>query len=699
MAIAKVRIDGKVGRFRVPEGTTPEEAQELARQQLAQQGADSERAPEDTPSARQSLRPKGRGATSAAIGEPVLTFLTGAAAEPISGLAGIGAALIPGGKSGGEMVEDTRETFTYQPRTQPGQDVMQSGPMQAVGRAVQAVERGAGDIGYEMGGPVGGAVGSAVPAAILEIIGLKGARSAKRAALREQLKDTPEAFTPEGDLKPEVRAVLQEQKLDVGSEDIGPRAQPRGEGVDIRQAERAARFEEFGAKPTKGDLTQDFETQKAEQFLLEATEDSAGRQMRMAELEKSQAIKDSVSRTVDELGVPEDTARAVKEALSTRKGMLKSQRRAAYEKLSEASKSSDIPVISNNMLEGLPDKGEIRTLASLNPGPFKSLSELLVEFGIDSDPRVAKQLERQGVEITPLSVSNFESFRKRLNSISRADQTGQMEVLVSPIRRNLDDEIETMTKTLEQSGGPEVSTLAKDARYSHQALKTEFDEKALTNELISPKRRGSNIPKIEDSKVYQKLASKGTAAEQVDRLVSSLEQAEGGKRALGNLQASMMLDLIDSAFNASTRKVGGTRTFGGAALQKRFKDLESKIDIVFRNNPGALRRIKRMNELAADLTPPSGAVPKGSAGFLQDVFNGLGLYSLSAKIPGAGLLVQYISELGEKSRNAKTLNRALNAKPELKRTASLIQSDYPSLAAALGIGEALSEPQRQEEQQ
>ena len=55
-------------------------------------------------------------------------------------------------------------------------------------------------------------------------------------------------------------------------------------------------------------------------------------------------------------------------------------------------------------------------------------------------------------------------------------------------------------------------------------------------------------------------------------------------------------------------------------------------------------------------------------------------------VPGGGVLIEGLSSLGEKAKNRKVLDKALNSKPEMKAAATVLATDYPGLAAALGIG-------------
>ena len=115
-----------------------------------------------------------QGGALSAIAEPAATLVTGALAEPIAGLAGIGA-LLPGGRTPTEAIEATREALTFQPRTEAGKAGLQAvgEVLQPVGEAIQATEKVLGDVGFEIAGPVGGAIGATIPTAILTAFGIR----------------------------------------------------------------------------------------------------------------------------------------------------------------------------------------------------------------------------------------------------------------------------------------------------------------------------------------------------------------------------------------------------------------------------------------------------------------------------------------------------------------------------------------------
>lgn len=86
------------------------------------------------------------------------------------------------------------------------------------------------------------------------------------------------------------------------------------------------------------------------------------------------------------------------------------------------------------------------------------------------------------------------------------------------------------------------------------------------------------MPSIEESQVYSKLVAKSTPIEQFDKVIKSLDRAGGrGRFAKNSMKAEFILDLMDSGYGASSRKIQGERTFGANAFVKRYDQLEPKL--------------------------------------------------------------------------------------------------------------------------
>lgn len=167
----------------------------------------------------------GKGAQDLAAGaiglsESILQLGSGVIAEPIAGLMGIGAQVVPGGKTGGQMVNDVRETMTYRPRTQAGQQMIPSMMEDAVSIIPESIKGVAGQAASEYSdlknwtaenyGPAAAAALETLPTALLEAIpaGLAIRQTRKVSA------PAPQQFaqTPQGQAAPVEVPIAQQQQ-------------------------------------------------------------------------------------------------------------------------------------------------------------------------------------------------------------------------------------------------------------------------------------------------------------------------------------------------------------------------------------------------------------------------------------------------------------------------------------------------------
>ena len=119
--------------------------------------------------------------------EAALTIGSSLIADPVAGLAGIAQSLNPFADegSGADAVEATRDTLTYQPRGEAGQEYLQNigEVMQPAAEVFQQGEQFLGDQVYsKTGSPELAAIAYSLPTAVLEAIGIKGTGAAKRTA-------------------------------------------------------------------------------------------------------------------------------------------------------------------------------------------------------------------------------------------------------------------------------------------------------------------------------------------------------------------------------------------------------------------------------------------------------------------------------------------------------------------------------------
>lgn len=580
--------------------------------------------------------------------ENLASIATSAILEPIAGWAGIASSLFgdsDGGKSAADAVKSVQGA-AYKPKTEAGAEIQQGlgEALKPVGEAIGGAEDFLGKGTLELTGSPALAAGAAtIPTAALEALGLGTARKVKQAVPEQILTD------------------------------------------------KQGRFEDTGVSRTLGEETADtaqgFEQLKLENQLAEQSSE-AGEMMRNQKLKQSNEVKSYLEGVTDaESGSVGDT---VKKALELRKNSAKYKRKQAYDKLAEVTKDMDVALGSESITSKMPEAGDLRDFAASKPEQFKAISGLLSEFGLDASEASIARMKRGDIEITPLSVANAERFRKRLNNIEAADQTGSTSRITGPLKDALDAEFDLASRALEVNGSPSVSKAAKEARQSHIALKTEFDEKGIIDQLTRTKGRQSSIQNVESSNVYSKVISPSTSIEQVNKLVKSLGRAGSkGKAAINTMRAEVMLDLIDSGFNAASRKIKGQRTFGANAFGKRFDKLEPKLKAIL--SPKEFSKLTHMRKNAEDLIPPSGAVPKGSAGFFIDSLEKMGVWSLVNSVPTIGpIITSEFKRLGRQAGDAKFVDKAIKNE-RAKESLTMLQSNYPSLAAALGVGQLKSD--------
>ena len=124
--------------------------------------------------------------------ENVASFVSGAVAEPIAGIAGIAQAINPFAEqgAGARAVEATREALTFDVDSEAGQDQAQAiGEVLApVGKALSKAEKFLGNETLELtGSPALAAIAHTLPTATLELLGVKGSKKLTKA------KDTTRA--------------------------------------------------------------------------------------------------------------------------------------------------------------------------------------------------------------------------------------------------------------------------------------------------------------------------------------------------------------------------------------------------------------------------------------------------------------------------------------------------------------------------
>ena len=212
--------DGTILEF--PDGTSPQVIQNAVRQIIGV----SEGPPVVT---GEEVIPQRFGQETPTGGDPNLvtdiagglqaaaSIASAAVAEPIAGLTGIAAAALPGGRTGAEQVEATREALTLRPQSREAQEALQAvgEVIEPVAEAFTAAERFLGDKTFELTeSPALAAAARSIPTAISEVLGFSFARAGVRGARQARegriTREISEAVPTPDELKAASRDVFNE---------------------------------------------------------------------------------------------------------------------------------------------------------------------------------------------------------------------------------------------------------------------------------------------------------------------------------------------------------------------------------------------------------------------------------------------------------------------------------------------------------
>lgn len=551
-----------------------------------------------------------------------------------------------------------------------------------------AIAKGKGGSTNEIisGAGVGGAIGG-VSEIMFPIIGRIGRKIFDKLGRRP----SGNLLTPDGVPTPEFIRALDEAGTsfdDVTGEAFDFVASQRP-GTNPEEVARLARFKSQDIPATLGDISQDFKQQASESRLSSSAVSEAGEPLRQLRLEQSEAFKTQVSDMVDSMGVPDEAGESIKAALQGRKKLLRSEKNALYGQIAEANpEAANIPVMTESIENAIPDKQQLRRLSRLEGSQINAAKELLVEFGIDKSEDAAAAFVKEGGEITPLSMGNFEDFRAAINQIERADRTGAVSVLTGPIKNALDGELDIISDALEQSGdvGSNLVEIAKQARSKVKTIKTEFSPQSITGRLIDVKKDGVS-PVIEASKVTKNLLQPSVPIENLQRTIESLvKSGPAGQKALKDMQASVVMNALEAALKSPSRKTSGIETIGGNQFAKSLSNFgDDKLELLFKNDKTALNRLRNLKQTALDINPAGDAVPKGSAPVILDMMRRAG------RMPGLAAVVDAVEFVVKAGADDRAVRRAMNAKPEFKQALTALEKDFPTIAASIGIAVAAEE--------
>lgn len=548
-----------------------------------------------------------------------------------------------------------------------------------------AIVRGeGGDFNETLLGAGAGGTIAGIAEAVFPVLGRLGRKIIQRTG---RSIDGP-LLTKSGSPTPEFQRALKETgtSFDDLTQDAIDFVAAQRSGAPPEEVSRLARFKSLDMPATRGDVSQEFADQAIEQRLLSQAAAESGEPLRQLKLKQSETLKTRINELVDALGVSSEAGDTLKTALEGRKKLLRTEKNDLYRQVSDtAPEIANIPLLTGEIASAIPKPQELRRLSRLAGNQVDAVKDLMVEFGIDKSDEALEEFAKTGGEVTPLSVGNFEDFRQALNQIDRADTTGAASVVIGPIRNALDAEATMIDDALKASGNVSAmqdSTLdvLKQARDRVRTLKTEFSPQSITGRLIDVKRDGVT-PVIEASKVTQQLLSPNAPIENLERTLKSLSKAgDKGKKAIGDLRASVVLNALEDSLKAPSRKTSGIETIGGNQFAKSLSKFgDDKLELLFKGDKKGLNRLKNLKQAALDISPSAAATPKGSASVILD------LAKKAGRLPGIAAVVDVAKFIITAGSDDRAVSEAMKNSPKLTRQITAIQNDFPQIAAALGI--------------
>ena len=463
---------------------------------------------------------------------------------------------------------------------------------------------------------------------------------------------------------------------------------------DTKVAARKALFESEVIPASRGDITgatsKGFSDQATEARLLQSSTDAVAADMRDFRLMQSQAIKERIESVLPNNASAENLGKSIKDSLANERSILKREKNAFYQQASRAAEDvGGIPILSDTLGSTIASPVLTRRLKrGESGGAIDEAEMLLTEFGILDGEDALERLGREGTDIIPLDVSNFEELRQGLNRIVRGDQTGGASVYLGDFVGELDNEVSLLAEKIAEINPERLNIIQplKQARDRVRQLKTEFSEEAIAGRLIKLRRDGFT-PVVEASNVFKEVVGANKPPELIERLTSTLKRtkgrgAENANLALKDLQAAAVTDLLDAGFGTLSNKVGNEIIFNPNTFIRRFDQMGSrKLKAIFGESTNEYKRVMRMRKIAEAMQLPHGAKPQGSANVILDSLNKLGIAGLSQKIPGLGLVVEGFRGISERGAARNQAERAINGYNEQRGAA--IKRLMPNLSASL----------------
>lgn len=452
--------------------------------------------------------------------------------------------------------------------------------------------------------------------------------------------------------------------------EAGP-AQPVAEPPPAA-AQRLAEAQSEGVDLTKGEATQDFATQEQENRLLNTHGTPESADARIFKQKQTQQIADAVDRFKTALGNPEATAEErgaqVQDSLRTLRDQGKAGVSALYDQARQAAEAMGDEGSNLTRLDTGPLLSRLRELfidESVPDQVRKALKQQAAKFGlIGQDPTTVEgettvKLRDQNNEPTgritftgpvePLTITNAEAFRQKVNSLYEAD-TSKLSQGLKPV---IDDAVQTAVERAATEAPGGVGDAFKAARKAHQQQVATFKAKDVVQSLVDWKKGANGTPVVQPDAVLKKIlgndADSVTSLKKVKAVLLS-KPSDQSKAAWNAIQAHAVAKIFDKAFLLNSNAGDGVMgNISGAKLNSAINAFGvDKLKVLLPESE--FGQLMKLNRIVRNATVPIKGTtnPSGTAYILLNFLGkqGLKLASVVKYIPAVGPLVHGAVELG-----------------------------------------------------
>lgn len=528
------------------------------------------------------------------VGEAALTAVSGAIAEPISGL--IGLASVPFvGSEAGDIVRRVQNALTYEPKTEQGKQALQNvaSTLKPVIDALEYAETNLGDAGYNIAGPVGGAIGTSIPTAAAELIGIGAGRGALNAAESSAKTANKLGNKIRGGAKTEIP----EQGIPDAPIEQAVEVKPDGVDADyLANKQREEVFNKLNLTPTEAQRTRSASLFKDQQDIVREGDNSVRSAIELQDDILSRAVDDAATAARDGA----NSSDSVVDTIVNRSLRLDEEISTAYKAARDIA-----PDVKNVRFDKAANK--LRELAPRNErsqGTVKAIFEEMRARGL---------VDESFRPIGRVSVDQAENLRQYANTLVPG-ANAQARQIISEFKNALDDDVIKVAGEDVFAGARAAKRsfeqgLTKDKLHKFDQNRTSLVRDVLENK-IAPEEffekavKSKSKYKAQDLKSLKDYLLDGTEAD-----------IETGTKSWNGFRADTLGFIKDTAFiGAETR--AGSRSLTRAGLDRAFRSIgEEKLKVIFSQKE--IDFLKNLANIATLREPPpgtfTGSGPSGPA--------------------------------------------------------------------------------------